>query len=383
MTAMTRVPSSSPWRSLVAALTAPVPLLKGLKWRWIGYMFIASALFTLVDVQWWLLQQQGAKVKGIMIGSLSDLLPAWFVRRVLTFAPQLLALVIATNLPARRLPKAATLTLALLVASIVAAAPYALGDPEPGAALPAMLLELLGLTLQGFTSSGVFVLAFFLYRHDTAVAAALQRAELDRVALRKKTLESGLQLLQARVEPRFLVDTLQGVGALYETDRQAADRMLDHLIVYLRAALPQMRSSTSTLGQEVRLAQAYLAIERIRLEGALEVGFAVPADLTSVAFPPMVLLPAIAAIVPGDGRNTDAIRTVHVEARDESGVLAIALSCTGTSRISTDAIDGLRSRLSALYGAAARLDVESAGQGRAIAELRVPHEQTAQAIDAA
>ena len=382
MTAMTRIPPASSSRALVTALTTPVPLLRGLNWRWIGYLFIASALFTLVDAQWWLLQvQQGAKVKGIMIGSFGELWPAWFARRLLTFAPQLLALVIASNLPTRRLPKTVTLTLALFVGSIVAAVPYAFENPD--ATLPEMVLDLLSLTLQGFTSSGVFVLAFFMYRHDTAVAAALQHAELDRVALRKKALESGLQLLQARVEPRFLVDTLQGVGALYETNRQGADRMLDHLIVYLRAALPQMRSSTSTLGQEVRLAQAYLAIERIRLEGALEVGFAVPADLTSVAFPPMVLLPAIAALVPGDGRNTDAIRTVHVEARDESGVLAIALSCTGTSQISTDAIDGLRSRLSALYGAAARLDVGSAGQGRAIAELRVPHEQTAQAIDAA
>ena len=159
--------------------------------------------------------------------------------------------------------------------------------------------------------------------------------------------------------------------------------MLDQLIVYLRAALPQMRSSTSTLGQEVRLARAYLAIERIRLQGSLEIGFAVPAHLTAVAFPPMVLLPAIAALALGGGRTTDAIRTVHVEVREESAMLAIALSCTGASRIATDAIDGLRSRLSALYGAAARLDVGSAGQGRAIAELRVPHERTAQAIDAA
>ena len=381
MTAMIPGPSASSSRALAVALSSPVPLLRGLSWRWIGYLFVASALFTLVDVQWWLLKvQQGAQVKGMMVGS-HELWPAWFARRLLTFAPQLLALVIASNLPTRRLPRIATLTLALFVGSIVAAAPYAFENSD--ATLPDMVLDLLSLTLQGFTSSGVFVLAFFMYRHDTAVAAALQRAELDRIALRRKTLESGLQLMQARVEPQFLVDTLQGVGTLYETDRQAADRMLDHLIVYLRAALPQMRSSTSTLGQEVRLAQAYLAIERIRLEGALEVGFAVPAHLTAVAFPPMVLLPAIAALALGGGRTTDVVRTVHVEAREESEMLAIALSCAGTSRIATDALDGLRSRLSALYGGAARLDVGWAGQGRAIAELRVPREHTVQAIDAA
>jgi hypothetical protein len=40
--------------------------------------------------------------------------------------------------------------------------------------------------------------------------------------------------------------------------------MLDELILYLRAALPDMRAVNSTLKQEVDLARAYLAILQIR-----------------------------------------------------------------------------------------------------------------------
>ena len=108
-------------------------------------------------------------------------------------------------------------------------------------------------------------------RWSTSSAAATRSSpprctppRLAQVELQKKALESHLQLMQAQVEPQFLFNTLRRVGDLYETDRSSADRMLDNLILYLRAALPQMRTSASTLGQEVQLAQAYLNIERIR-----------------------------------------------------------------------------------------------------------------------
>src|SRR5205823_13230070 len=88
---------------------------------------------------------------------------------------------------------------------------------------------------------------------------------------------------------------LRRVGDLYETDPPSADRMLENLILYLRAALPQMRTTNSTLGQEVRLAQAYLNIERIRTHGKLDFAFDIPDRLVSAALPPMVLLPLIEA----------------------------------------------------------------------------------------
>ena len=379
-TAMTRVPSLARSRRLFAALTSRVALLNGLTWRWIGYLFIASALFTLIDAQWWLTQLHGMKVQGIMRGSFGELWPAWFARRLLTFAPQLLALVIAVNLRSRRLPKPAALTLALFLGSVAGAAPYAIADPS-NSTWPAILLDLLALALQGFTLSGVFVLAFFMYRHDAAVAEALQRAEMDRIALRKETFESGLQLTQARVEPQFLFDTLRGVGELYETNHEAADRMLCNLIVYLRAALPQMRTSTSTLGQEVQLVRAYLTIEQIRLEGRLQVAFDVPAQLTAAAFPPMVLLPLIAALALRAPARAHQTAKLRVEVHANAGTLAVDATCSGRGPAAPLEMENLRSRLRALYGAAAGLDVVSAGPHQSTVRLRVPHVSAPRSIE--
>jgi hypothetical protein len=50
--------------------------------------------------------------------------------------------------------------------------------------------------------------------------------------------------MQARVEPPFLFNTLAQVKRLYEMDATLAQRMLDDLVAYLRAAMPHMRDTS-------------------------------------------------------------------------------------------------------------------------------------------
>jgi sensor histidine kinase YesM len=89
----------------------------------------------------------------------------------------------------------------------------------------------------------------------------LRAAELDRVRKSRLALESRLQALQARVEPEFLFRTLSHVRDLYDRDvvlgsPARASKMLDDLIAYLRAAMPHVRDTSSTVAQEVELPRA-------------------------------------------------------------------------------------------------------------------------------
>ena len=76
-----------------------------------------------------------------------------------------------------------------------------------------------------------------------ARAAALHKAEAERHLLSKQAIEAELKLMQAQVEPHFLFNTLASVQYLTETDPPQATRLLGHLLAYLRAALPQLRSA--------------------------------------------------------------------------------------------------------------------------------------------
>src|SRR5258708_29340611 len=109
--------------------------------------------------------------------------------------------------------------------------------------------------------------AWYFLKRGELHAAEVSRAELAAEQLRASTAEARLQALQAQVEPHFLFNTLAHVKWLYRRDADNGRRMLDRLVDYLHGALPQMRQSTTTLEQELQLAQAYLDIQQLRIGG--------------------------------------------------------------------------------------------------------------------
>src|SRR2546427_4514247 len=133
--------------------------------------------------------------------------------------------------------------------------------------------------MSGFTN-GLFVSLLFLVKfREARTRARILQAEADRNLLSKQAIEAQLKLMQAQIEPHFLFNTLASVQFLTETDPQQAGKMLGHLLDYLRAALPQLRSDSTTLGQEIDLAQAYLSIMCMRMGPRLDFVVDLPAAL--------------------------------------------------------------------------------------------------------
>ena len=100
---------------------------------------------------------------------------------------------------------------------------------------------------------GLGAAAYYYLGLAEAHAAEVAQATIAREQLRASTAEAHLQALQAQVEPHFLFNTLANVKWLYRRDPESGRRMLDRLVDYLHAALPQVRQATTTLEQELRL----------------------------------------------------------------------------------------------------------------------------------
>jgi hypothetical protein len=204
--------------------------------------------------------------------------------------------------------------------------------------------------------------AVFLYadrRSARKTEAHLQAAELDRIRRSKLALESRLQAMQARVEPQFLFNTLAQVERLYARDPVLGGRMLDDLIAYLRAAMPRMRDTSSTVAQEIELARAYLDIVRIRLGDRLAFNIEVPPEMGTVRMPPMMLLPLLDRFIEQGLEPSSAAGTINIRATTNDGRMRWKILERGAGIIaqaSGDGIASLRERLAALYGADATLD---------------------------
>jgi hypothetical protein len=208
--------------------------------------------------------------------------------------------------------------------------------------------------------------------------AESERREAEYQRMGRQVTEAKLSALQAQVEPHFLYNTLASVQALTEVDPKRANEMTGHLIQYLRNALPKMRESLSTVGQEIELARAYLNILQMRMGERLAFEIAVAPGLESAAFPPL-MLPSLVenAIKHGlEPQREGGKVTISAEALDGNIRIVVADTGRGLSEAPGQGVGlaNIRERLAALYGDAARLAIEANEPHGVRATLEVPRE---------
>jgi two-component system sensor histidine kinase AlgZ len=108
--------------------------------------------------------------------------------------------------------------------------------------------------------------------------------------------------LQARIKPHFLFNAMNAIAGLVRHDPMVAERAVLDLSDLFRAALGA--EGTSTLAEEVELAERYLAIEGLRLGPRLRVAWERDEPLPwSLPLPRLVLQPLVEnAVLHGIGR---------------------------------------------------------------------------------
>ena len=215
-------------------------------------------------------------------------------------------------------------------------------------------------------------------RRAQRAQARMHRDEIERIAAEKRSIESDLQAMQARVEPQFLFNTLTQVRELYRADRASGMQMLDSLITYLRAAMPKMRDTSSTVGQELELAGAYLDIVKVRLGDRLSYAIECAADLREARFAPMLVLPLVDHAMASGDEHSSAVRSVRIHVESSGGRLRLTITDSGIGfgpESSGDGIERMRERLAALFADRATLDLERTAPNTTRATLRVPLER--------
>ncbi|WP_373990473.1 sensor histidine kinase [Duganella sp. BuS-21] len=203
-------------------------------------------------------------------------------------------------------------------------------------------------------------------------ARALYVAQLSQAAL-----ASDLKALQAQIEPHFLYNTLANTRYLVRHQPERAVEMLDHLIAYLRSALPDLRSPMSTLGRECELAAHYLELMMIRYGDRLDVRIDCAIDASDFALPPLMLMPLVENAVQHGVEPHLGPVTVSISVRRQRDCMRVAVRDNGAGV--GDAVLGsgvglrnVRQRLQALYGGAASLHLSVDADGWTAAELTLP-----------
>ena len=98
--------------------------------------------------------------------------------------------------------------------------------------------------------------------------------------------------LQSCIRPHFLFNTLNSAIALVRAEPLKAEAVLQDLSELFRSALADPAESV-TLGQEIALAQRYLAIEEIRFGERLQVQWSIDPQADQARLPPLLLQPLV------------------------------------------------------------------------------------------
>ena len=175
----------------------------------------------------------------------------------------------------------------------------------------------------------------------------------------ESAMEARLASLESRVRPHFLFNALNSAIALIPEDPRRAEDVLERLSALLRSSL-DAQARVVTLGEELRVVTDYLEIERVRFGDRLAYTIDVPAALHACEVPAFALQTLVensvkyavsarsqgARIAVTASRDNDRLR---VEIADDGPGFAGEIWKAGHG------LEGLRSRLDALYGTRAKL----------------------------
>jgi sensor histidine kinase YesM len=209
-----------------------------------------------------------------------------------------------------------------------------------------------------------------------ALAFELERSEFER-----REVDARLQLLQAQVEPHFLFNTLANVRELVDSGSPQASTVLGHLIAYLRAAVPRLHASTTTLGQEIELVRAYLEVMHMRMPDRLQ--FTLHADDAALPLdcPPMTLLTLVENAVRHGVDPSEEGGRIEVRVRLRDGRCRVEVIDTGVGLQSGGGglgtgLSNLRERMQLAFGGDAQLRLLALEPRGVCAELEFPARQS-------
>jgi two-component system, LytTR family, sensor kinase len=120
-----------------------------------------------------------------------------------------------------------------------------------------------------------------------------RKQELEQAELRQALAASELQALKSQLQPHFLFNTLHGISTLIDTNRTRAKSMILSLSSLLRTALQHGNADLISLDDELRFLQAYLDLEKMRLEERLRIDWDVVPEARQMLVPQLILQPLV------------------------------------------------------------------------------------------
>lgn len=213
------------------------------------------------------------------------------------------------------------------------------------------------------------------------LSSRLHEIEVGRLQLDKEQVALQLQMLRSQIEPHFLFNTLATVRHLQRTDPARGHETLTGFIQYLKASLPAMQASETTLGQELDLVRAYLSVLQVRMGDRLRFDIDLAQDLRDERVPPFSVATLVENAVKHGLAELPDGGSISISAWRDGRHLGVRVSDTGRGLAAASGtgtgLANLRARLRGLYGEDGALSLAACSPSGLAVTLQVPLRQPA------
>jgi two-component system, LytTR family, sensor kinase len=144
--------------------------------------------------------------------------------------------------------------------------------------------------IRAFIGSMLLLLIAMVY-HLFDFYHSLEEKKLNEETMKKLLKEAELSALKAQLNPHFLFNSLNSIGALTITDPDMAREMVNKLSDFLRLSLRSKNDMAHALAEELENVERYLAIEKVRFGNRLCCENNIDDDCWDAKLPAMLLQP--------------------------------------------------------------------------------------------
>jgi two-component system, LytTR family, sensor histidine kinase AlgZ len=238
--------------------------------------------------------------------------------------------------------------------------------------LISLIMSFLGQWALALSSGGNDRIDIWQLANNVAIAAILAGILLRYLYFQQQLrnqqqaeTQARIQALQSRIRPHFLFNSMNSIASLIATAPDTAERVVEDLSELFRASLAE--PSLIPLARELKLCRHYLDIEQLRLGRRLKVEWQIGPFNEALKIPSLMLQPLMEnAIFHGiEPLPKGGTVTMKVAQNDKHLSIVIvnpyalvkrqAAIADQQSRHNRMALDNIRRRLQAHYGAAGRL----------------------------
>jgi len=191
-----------------------------------------------------------------------------------------------------------------------------------------------------------------------------QRQERRLLRADAEAQRAQLRMLRYQLNPHFFFNALNTIGALADENPQRVKTAVRELSGFLRYTLLDEEALDAPLRDEVAATEHYLAVEKIRFEGDLQVEVDLDAEAGRRVVPSFLVLPLVENAVKHGQYTSPRPLRIRVTGTITEGALAVEVANTGhwreegsTSDGTGTGLDNVRRRLEARHPDRHRLTV--------------------------